>query len=197
MKKCILSFTLLLSFVFANSQSVDLKLLNKINGPVNAQTDKTWNTISDLNAPVCIITPVTIFLVGQFRKDKVFVNKSYEVASSVLIAEVFTFSLKNIISRDRPYVTYPNEIFQKTEADGHSFPSGHTSTAFALATSMTLNFPEWYIIVPFYAYASAIAYSRMYLGVHYPSDVLGGIIVGAGSAYLSNKVNAWLQKKSK
>jgi membrane-associated phospholipid phosphatase len=74
----------------------------------------------------------------------------------------------------------------------YSFPSGHTSDAFALATSVTVAYPKWYIIAPAFTWATAVGYSRMHLGVHYPKDVIAGAIVGAGSAYLSCKINKWL-----
>jgi membrane-associated phospholipid phosphatase len=76
-------------------------------------------------------------------------------------------------------------------------PSGHTSTAFATATSLSMAYPKWYVIIPSYAWASSVGYSRMHLGVHYPSDVFIGAIVGSGSAFLTHKANQWLEKKSR
>lgn len=76
-------------------------------------------------------------------------------------------------------------------------PSGHTSTAFATATSLSLAYPKWYVVAPSFVWAGAIGYSRMHLGVHYPSDVLAGAIVGSGSAYLTYKANQWINKKRK
>ncbi|MDO9339524.1 MAG: phosphatase PAP2 family protein, partial [Bacteroidales bacterium] len=61
----------------------------------------------------------------------------------------------------------------------------------------TLAYPKWYIIVPSYTWASTVAYSRMDLGVHYPSDVLIGALVGAGSAYLTYKINQKLLNLNK
>jgi undecaprenyl-diphosphatase len=58
-----------------------------------------------------------------------------------------------------------------------------------------LNFPKWYVIVPAYVYASVVAYSRLYLGVHYPSDIIGGMIVGSATAYLNFRFYQWYLKK--
>jgi membrane-associated phospholipid phosphatase len=74
-------------------------------------------------------------------------------------------------------------------------PSAHTSSAFATATSLSLAFPKWYVVVPSFVWASSVGYSRMHLGVHYPSDVLVGALVGSGSAFLTQKANQWLNKK--
>ncbi len=101
-----------------------------------------------------------------------------------------TTALKLAFKRDRPFVTYPF-LDKQADAGSYSFPSGHTSSAFAFATSISLAFPKWYVIAPSYVYACAAGYSRMHLGVHFPSDVLAGAIVGAGSAVLSN----YLQRK--
>ena len=58
--------------------------------------------------------------------------------------------------------------------------------AFATATTLTLECKKWYVAVPAYAWAAGVGYSRMYLGEHYPSDVIAGAVVGAGSAWLSH-----------
>jgi len=67
--------------------------------------------------------------------------------------------------------------------------------AFATATSLSLEYPKWYVIVPAYTWAGTVGYSRMHLGVHYPSDVLIGALVGAGSAFITHKVNQKLLKR--
>ena len=108
-------------------------------------------------------------------------------------ALVVTTAIKYSVNRTRPYAAYPFIDNVITEADP-SFPSGHTSAAFATATTLSMNFPKWYVVVPAYAWAGGVAYSRLHLGVHYPSDVAVGAITGAGSAYLTHKARQWLQK---
>ena len=74
------------------------------------------------------------------------------------------------------------------------FSFGASSIAFSMATSLSIAYPEWYVIIPSMAYAGTVGYSRMYLGVHYPSDVLVGAIVGAGSSWLTYRANKWLRR---
>jgi undecaprenyl-diphosphatase len=105
--------------------------------------------------------------------------------------------MKYSINRQRPYDAYPTIINPYTLEKDASFPSGHTSTAFALATSMSIQYKKWYVVVPAFAWAGSVGYSRMYLGEHYPTDVLAGAAIGIGSAYLSEWLNKKLFKKSK
>jgi membrane-associated phospholipid phosphatase len=125
------------------------------------------------------------------EKDQVLQHKSYEVLIAIGTNIVLTHGIKAMVNRVRPADQYPNDVFILTTTSGHSFPSGHTSLAFATATSLTLAYKKWYIAVPAYLWAGSMGYSRMYLGKHYPSDVLAGAVVGAGSSMLSH----WLSKK--
>jgi membrane-associated phospholipid phosphatase len=101
------------------------------------------------------------------------------------------YILKKSVNRNRPYVTYPFLQNYKIENDS-SFPSGSTSVAFSAATSLSLSYPKWYVIAPAALYASGVGYSRLHLGVHYPSDVLAGAVLGAGSAFVSRRLNKML-----
>ena len=107
---------------------------------------------------------------------------------------VETYALKYIVKRPRPYITHPDINALNTEGSP-SFPSGHTSAAFGLATSLSLHYPKWYVVVPSFAWAGLTGYSRMYLGVHYPTDVLAGAALGASTAWLGWKINKVWQKR--
>jgi membrane-associated phospholipid phosphatase len=149
--------------------------------------------MSDSNNGMVLGVPVTIGIAGLIKHDDKLINIAYQIVVADAINLGATYGLKYSINRDRPYLTYP-DIINKSIEGSPSFPSGHTSTAFATATSLSLAFPKWYVIAPSYLWAGTVAYSRLHLGMHYPGDVLGGMITGAGSAFLSNKLNKWINK---
>lgn len=191
-KYLILPFLFLHTVLFA--QNFDINTLRSINIHRNKDFDNTLEHVTNSYVVVSIGAPLTLYTLGllqknnDLKKDAIFIGES--VAASVFI----TLVLKETIKRNRPYTTYP-EIENLTSAKGYSMPSGHTSIAFATATSLSMAYPKWYIIAPSFAWASAVGYSRMHLGVHYPSDVIAGAILGSGSAFLTYKINKWINKK--
>ncbi len=181
-------FTLFLVSVFSlEAQNVDIDLLRNINLNRNRNLDKTFIGITNSAAPLSIGLPILMYGIGQITKDSITIQKSVMVGFSVVTAVAISTVLKYTINRSRPFVTYP-DIEKRTSAGSPSFPSGHTSDAFSTATSLSLAYPKWYVIIPSYAWASAVAFSRMDLGVHYPSDVLAGILIGSGSAFVCYKI---------
>lgn len=195
MKK-ILLFLLLLQTVTIYSQNLDIRILRHINVNRNERLDGAFTTITNSVAPISIAAPILVFGTGLIEKDKTIQQKGLMMGASFLTATIISTGMKHAINRTRPFVTYPD--IQKVASGGSpSFPSGHTSDAFATATSLSLAFPKWYVIAPSYVYASAVGYSRMHLGVHYPSDVLAGAIIGAGSAYLCYKAQKWINHKKR
>ncbi len=172
---------------FAQAQW-EVDMLRNINPP-NPSSD-LWKGISNTTKPIAIAVPLGMAAVSLFNKDKKLMQKAYEVAGSLVAATIVTQGLKTVIARPRPYATYPDIHPDVWETD-KSFPSGHVSTAFSTAASVSIQCKKWYVTVPLYAWSTSVAYSRMYLGQHYPSDVIAGAAVGIGSAYLAH----WLNKK--
>jgi membrane-associated phospholipid phosphatase len=173
------------------SQNIDIQILRSLNSQKIQSSDNFFKFVSNTNGGVVLGVPVTMGIIGFIKHDdKLFRNACVVVIASG-INQGFTYALKYSINRKRPFETYP-DIMKKSYGGDPSFPSGHTSSAFATATSLSLAYPKWYIIAPSYLWAGTVGYSRLYLGVHYPSDVLGGMILGAGTAFLTFKVNKWL-----
>ena len=85
--------------------------------------------------------------------------------------------IKHIVNRTRPFNAVEGLSILIRAPGSSSFPSGHTATAFAVTTILLFSLPKKYSFVGLFV-ASMIAFSRMYVGVHYPTDVLGGLIMG-------------------
>ncbi len=179
------------------SQNTDLILLKSINQNEYSQWDAAMKITSTSVFPFAGLSAGGILLVGYINKDKELMRSGCKTIIAIAAAVLFTEALKYSVQRPRPFVTYPNDIVMRTDASDYSFPSGHTYLAFATATSLTLSTKKWYVAVPAYLLASFIGYSRMRLGVHYPSDVLCGAILGAGTALLTWQIDKWMRNKKK
>ena len=102
------------------------------------------------------------------------------VGAAILLAEGVSGALKPAIERDRPPVSSPDPEPLLETPTTFSFPSGHATVSFACATVLALAVPRlrW----PLFALAVLIAWSRVYVGVHYPGDVLAGAVLGVAIA---------------
>jgi undecaprenyl-diphosphatase len=100
------------------------------------------------------------------------------VAIAVLAADGLAGIVKYGVGEQRPHEPHPLVAVPHSS----SFPSGHTATAFAGATTLSYLVPRG--APAFYVLAAAIAYSRLYVGVHFPVDVAGGVVIGVVTALL-------------
>jgi len=96
--------------------------------------------------------------------------------ASDFAANGLSLALRQAIGRDRPPLVYPEPKPLVAVPHSGAFPSGHSSTAFACATVLAWASPR--LRVPAFVLAAAIAWSRVYVGVHWPLDVLGGAVLG-------------------
>lgn len=113
------------------------------------------------------------------------------VVVAVVIASVATdHVIKPLVGRRRPYETLSGTVID-AKPDDASFPSGHSANAFAAATTLAWVVPQvswlWWTL------AAAIAVSRVYVGVHFPLDVIAGALVGVAAAWLSRRLTRFPQ----
>ena len=195
LKKTVLSLSIFVLFSgCAFAQNFDIDLLKKINGNESNFKNNYFKATAQSVFVFNIAAPISVFTAGLINHDKQLQKDAIYMAGGFIASAIVTQGLKSIIKRDRPFVTY-SYIIKRDAGGGYSMPSGHTSAAFCTATSLSLLFPKWYVIAPCYLYAASVGYARMYQGVHYPTDVLAGAVVGAGSAWLAYKAEKWLHKK--
>lgn len=127
------------------------------------------------------------------KTRRVGITALLSVAIGFLITNVL---LKNIVARPRPFDAYTEIIPLITRPTDFSFPSGHTCASFACALVLFRMLPKKYG-VPAVILAGMVAFSRLYLGVHYPGDVLGGFLVAAFASTLAYHLMQAYQKKAK
>jgi len=190
---------LLLVFCFetcaVKAQNTDINILKKITTSRNSQYEKFQKGLSFSVYPALLLTPSSFVALGLLNKDTNQLNTGLCIGTGIALNTAMAVGLKYMINRDRPYITYP-EIKPIATEGTPSMPSGHTASAFNIATSLTLFYPKWYVAVPAYTWASGVAYSRMYIGVHYPTDLIAGAILGSGTAWLTYYLNKkWFRKK--
>lgn len=196
MRLVLLLLCLLVGNLSITAQDLDIELLRRINTSSVLPADPYMQFLSDSHYVVCLGVPLSMGVAGLIERNEDLCVKAVEIGVASAINLGVSHILKSSIDRTRPFDQYP-DILKKSDGGSGSFPSGHTSSVFATATSLSLNVPKWYVIVPAYAWAASVGYSRMYLGVHYPSDVLAGALLGSASAWLTYKVNHWLQSSYK
>ena len=174
----------------------DYKILRSAESCRTIKSNDFFKFISKYNNPVCLSGPAALFITGLAQNNTILQKKSLFATESIGSAVAVALTMKFAIGRTRPF-RFDTTFTCVVNAKYNAFPSGHTSEAFAMATAMSIAVPRWYVVVPAYMWASMIAYARVYLGVHYPTDVIGGAIVGSGCTFLMYKLNKWLQATDK
>lgn len=125
---------------------------------------------------------IWIVLAALLLAQKKYQKAGLAMVVSMLLGFLVTnVILKNWVCRPRPYTVIP-ELHALVTAADWSFPSGHSTSSIAAATAMYYRMPR-YFGVPALALAILICLSRLYVGVHYPTDVLFGILAGLVSAW--------------
>jgi undecaprenyl-diphosphatase len=119
---------------------------------------------------------LALVLAYVWRRPAVF----FYVVVADAVADLTSYGLRAAIPRQRPPLVYPEPVPLVHVPASHSFPSGHAATSFACAAMLASFRPR--LAPPLFLLAAAVAYSRVYVGVHYPLDVLAGAVLGVAVA---------------
>lgn len=202
-----ISFCLLFAVVFAIIATAigrdmidgfDRAIINAVQGweaPRLTTSMQVFTALGDTKVIMLFIVAVTAFLLLGVRAR----SQAYFFFFAMIGTGVLNQTLKFIFKRARP------EFHRLAEAAGYSFPSGHTMMSFSLYTLFT--YLLWrhlrstagrVILVVFAVFMfGMIAVSRIYLGVHYPSDILGGMVASAFWLTLSTMLFVQFKKREK
>jgi membrane-associated phospholipid phosphatase len=132
------------------------------------------------------VTPVVIAVIFFDRGNH---RLAYILILGTLTLWLCVELVKTIIRRSRPFMRLTQARIIGLRAIGRSFPSGHTSQSFFLATLLVQHFhPPFWLAFPVYGIALMVGVTRMYVGAHYPRDVLAGAILGSVWGYLAGLI---------
>lgn len=137
---------------------------------------------------IWIVLAVGLMLFPKKRKTGVILSMAL-----VIDAILCNVIIKNLVCRVRPFHVNTAIELLIPEPGEFSFPSGHTAVSFAAVAALYFA-GEKRLFLPALVLATMIALTRLYLYVHYPTDVLGGILIGILSGYLAGKVGEKLRK---
>ena len=168
---------------------IDLSILRFIaeglKCPALDVTVPVFTTLGDVG--ICWIVLSIVLMVFKPTRKAGFVAL-LSIGIGALITNV---ALKNLVARPRPYTYTEWELLIERQSDW-SFPSGHSTAAFAFATGLTLiKKKAWWVYIP----AGLMALSRLYLFVHFPSDVLAGCAIGVLAGFASRFITDTVIKK--
>jgi len=171
---------------------VELEILKKLQSLRNPTLDRIWIMITSLaNGGWFYI------LLGVVLS---FLKKTRKIGVHVLLALMFSvvfcnLILKTLVARDRPSWLVPDVDLPIKNPKDFSFPSGHTSAAVAAATAVFMHNKKHGKFL--YILAECIAFSRMYLFVHFPTDIFGGAVTGVASAIPAYFTVQWFGNRHK
>lgn len=161
-------------------QKIDIAILEFINNNFhNPILDKLMPIITSLGDSGMIWIVISIILMFSKKYRNVGILSILALILTTFIGEII---LKNIVQRPRPFYELTNIELLIERPLSYSFPSGHTGSSFAVAGVISILIKKYRI--PVITFAVLMAFSRLYLFVHYPTDIVGGLILGLTCSYI-------------
>lgn len=165
-----------------------LDFLQQLHNPVMDKIMITFSALGNMGI-IWIVLGVALLFFPRTRT-------AGKIVLLAMLLEVVGVNLiiKPLVGRMRPYQHNPEVELIVRELWDYSFPSGHTAMAFTMVTGLylTKTSPLWQICL---AIAAVIAFSRLYLYVHFPTDVAAGVIFGIIFGWLGFRLEPWIEQK--
>jgi undecaprenyl-diphosphatase len=171
--------------------NIDLKMITWINQFHSPFFDKIMVLIANIGeyAIIWFVIGIIIFLTNKRQGKKIFLVLIFSLIIEVIINDGF---LKQYFFRERPYLLLPNIHQAGPNWINSSFVSGHTASTIAAITVIGYFYRRWLTwLIPL---GLIMVYTRLYLGMHYPTDILGGIVVGLLSGVIALQIGKKILK---
>ncbi len=170
----------MINLILSKLLNENISLFYLINGINNSFLNFLLPIITNFGSLISwILICIFIYIFGGSYGRKVAVL----CLIALFITDIIVVSLKYVVAEPRPFLTLSNENLLMS-VNGNSFPSGHTASSFTAATIIGLKYHlkskgwKYWLIYPLLAFAILIGFSRIYIGVHYPYDVVFGALIG-------------------
>jgi len=128
-----------------------------------------------------MVVPIALILLNKDNSKLL----GFEITIALIISTLIVQLLKKIFARERPYNKLEDIRNFNYDLKDYSFPSGHTTAAFAIVTIIIMNLPAFRLLI---LVGIGIGLSRIYLGVHFPTDVVIGGIIGFYTAIFTHTI---------
>lgn len=176
-------FALGTTAVVAVTASQDRALNDRLGAPAHDDVRDLARSVRPLGDPRFVLPAlVVLYGVGHISDRPGLMCSSERIGLSVIAAGGLTVGIKEGIGRARPFESPNDPFFFKPFSSHHSFPSGHTSVAFAAAAAIDGETKARWVPWVVYPLASLVAWSRVHDHQHWSSDVVGGAAIGIGTA---------------
>jgi len=139
-----------------------------------------FRTITHIGGALFTISSTLFFLITTPEE---FHSIAVSCLASLVFSHVVVIIIKKSFPRNRPYLTLKESYVMENPIKDYSFPSGHTTAIFSIITPVMIAFPNYSLF--FIIIGLLVGLSRIYLGLHYPTDVAAGIILGSVSGCLT------------
>ena len=170
----------MINLILSKLLNENISLFYLINGINNSFLNLVMPIITNFGSLIAwILICIFIYIFGGSYGRKVAVL----CLIALFVTDIIVISLKYVVVEPRPFLTLPNVNLLMT-VSGNSFPSGHTASSFTAATIIGLKYHlkskgwKYWLIYPLLAFAILVGFSRIYIGVHYPYDVVFGAFIG-------------------
>lgn len=173
----------------------ELSIIKYIQRHRIVELDQVFILITDYAYLTAVVIILLVFLIANIRKSSAIFNSGKLLSICLVVNTILVTILKYTFLRPRPFEA-SQEIVKLSTGGSPSFPSGHTADAFLIAFVFlsVIKAPN-YLKLAILIWAIAVAYSRIVLGVHYGSDILGSIILAGISLFLGNKIFKYVKQR--
>ncbi len=164
--------------------NVDQQIVEWLNQNRLKQLDPFFIFITDTASFIAYLIPLLLVVYGFYKRSDYLKFLAVQILCAILLSTLLVTVIKNLIRRQRPFIM-DHLIHKLSVGGGYSFPSGHTADAVVTAVSVTLViYARKWLLAPLWLWACLVAYSRMLLGVHYPTDLAGAAVIASFCAIL-------------